>query len=1105
MLAAALHTSSLPCHGCASAVCAAHFDAALATAAMATNDTWHDLRWCRANTDYTAPLHLACADPECAALVNAGARWTGARVSLGVIVVDTRDTHPGLRLWHAYCFFHNYTLIRRRPRLPPRALLTMAHDWDSTRIVLEVLRSPAYAALDYFLYTELDQWVVRPMARLEPTILHALAPPHLMAVGGEFPCRDVRRGGLFNMGTYFLRRGARVEQLLGAWFNSSAHGGPEKPSWPARQGAFSHDGSVYWAHRDIIYAFRSGCMSGSPFAPAIAHVLGGQVAGAFDTTRARLQFELSIVPCALEAIRRRSDVACALPPEEAGGVPLPRGMAVQVGGAQEAAGRLDGAAANHAAGESSTASGRDLARIAVNGTVVVSVATLPEYCKGVHALAESARSAGLGPVFAAVSQQAGCEGSTRVVIRRYEPWASVLQAACAGEECVWPCAYRATWSLKFRAVAEVLEHGWNALVLDSDWVVRDGGLLPLLSQLEVGAPAVQATRSPESAPRASPLGVHHPDVVALIDPLVSHHARMVNVGLLWIVSTPTTRALAQRVANRSLHGWDQATFNEELRHSTGVLCCGANGIETGLERAVGMRSAAGGPDGNDRLRMAHAMPLDVSARWLRIAKCAALADDAGVAALHAPVLPRPSEHDSPFASWQPERYNAWSRRVGAPQCTPCITRERRKRPNCIGHPNSCPYERFGLAPTPRAAGAEKPPAATPANTVLPPAEEGASARSPPPRLALSELFVTQEALANASHPVWRQVDFANAEYLRFVRPPSTAELHKALPSVHHASCAVVGASNYLRECAAAAAICEHDVVIRVNDHGSVTEQCTRTDVQVLNQYACVSVPAPRAKQGQPPWERPSTHPRFAANWWRDQPLHTLGREQMLPCGGMRQECSDATGEQPCTSNSRRPELPKPRVRLRVEWFADGRVGSAIQSWLSSGADAAYAHRNVWEAHRRQCPTAGSCKRTTIAGGEGAASTGGVAVAFALLACRTVTLYGFGGRSYRDSDAEWRGEWHDIVAEHAWMRGLVRDGHVRTMCSNLTDDPPSRYELGATAGGPRAKLRNEKQAAAEARAAAGRVAAAKEIVSSHESGSALIGGDGKLAFALHNTG
>ena len=749
----------------------------------------------------------------------------------------------------------------------------------------------------------------------------------------------------------------------------------------------------------------------------------------------------------------------------------PRGMAVQVGGAQEAAGRLDGAAANHAAGESSTASGRDLARIAVNGTVVVSVATLPEYCKGVHALAESARSAGLGPVFAAVSQQAGCEGSTRVVIRRYEPWASVLQAACAGEECVWPCAYRATWSLKFRAVAEVLEHGWNALVLDSDWVVRDGGLLPLLSQLEVGAPAVQATGSPDSAPRASPLGVHHPDVVALIDPLVSHHARMVNVGLLWIVSTPTTRALAQRVANRSLHGWDQATFNEELRHSTGVLCCGANGIETGLERAVDMRSAAGGPDGNDRLRMAHAMPLDVSARWLRIAKCAALADDAGVAALHAPVLPRPSEHDSPFASWQPERYNAWSRRVGAPQCTPCITRERRKRPNCIGHPNSCPYERFGLAPTPRATGAEKPPAATPANTVLPPAERALARARHRARLALSELFVTQEALANASHPVWRQVDFANAEYLRFVRPPSTAELHKALPSVHHASCAVVGASNYLRECAAAAAICEHDVVIRVNDHGSVTEQCTRTDVQVLNQYACVSVPAPRAKQGQPPWSVPA--PTL------DSPL--TGGATSLSTRSAVSRCSRAAG---CgksaamrRASSRAPppaDAPSCRSRVcgcvwsglrTVVWAARSRAGSRaapmrrMRTAMCGSAQAPMPDGRELQAHNHRW-----WRRRGKHGRSGRRI------------CPPCVPHRHALRLRREKLPRqrrwWRGEWHDIVAEHAWMRGLVRDGHVRTMCSNLTDDPPSRYELGATAGGPRAKLRNEKQAAAEARAAAG---------------------------------
>ena len=46
-----------------------------------------------------------------------------------------------------------------------------------------------------------------------------------------------------------------------------------------------------------------------------------------------------------------------------------------------------------------------------------------------------------------------------------------------------------------------------------------------------------------------------------------------NIGLLWVRSTESTRARAERVVNRTWGSWDQYVFNEELSTTAEIGCC----------------------------------------------------------------------------------------------------------------------------------------------------------------------------------------------------------------------------------------------------------------------------------------------------------------------------------------------------------------------------------------------------------------------------------------------------------------------------------------------------------------------------------------------------
>jgi hypothetical protein len=68
--------------------------------------------------------------------------------------------------------------------------------------------------------------------------------------------------------------------------------------------------------------------------------------------------------------------------------------------------------------------------------------------------------------------------------------------------------------------------------------------------------------------------------------------------------------------------------------------------------------------------------------------------------------------------------------------------------------------------------------------------------------------------------------------------PTTQRLRDLDRRLRRSSCAVVGASASLKHCSDARRICDHSVVIHVNDHQDILKVCPRTDVQVVNQFAC---------------------------------------------------------------------------------------------------------------------------------------------------------------------------------------------------------------------------------------------------------------------------
>ena len=104
--------------------------------------------------------------------------------------------------------------------------------------------------------------------------------------------------------------------------------------------------------------------------------------------------------------------------------------------------------------------------------------------------------------------------------------------------------------------------------------------------------------------------------------------------------------------------------------------------------------------------------------------------------------------------------------------------------------------------------------------------------------------------------VWRDLQWDQIG--RFGRPtlpahvlPSAGRVRWLTSQLRTASCAVVGAASSLSNCSGLNSLCNYDVIIRVNDHAPVGS-CMRTDIQVVNAFACVpplQTAPPRAVDG----------------------------------------------------------------------------------------------------------------------------------------------------------------------------------------------------------------------------------------------------------------
>ena len=128
--------------------------------------------------------------------------------------------------------------------------------------------------------------------------------------------------------------------------------------------------------------------------------------------------------------------------------------------------------------------------------------------------------------------------------------------------------WRRSHLYRTRMWTTILEHGYDLLAIDLDHTFVDLRLV-LLKPPGTLLRALRSTRT---------LHNRTADVIALHD---GKSRMMLNVGLIFIRSTPATISLVQRVEKRSFAAWEQAVFNEELNfgeHSIGtgepdIACC----------------------------------------------------------------------------------------------------------------------------------------------------------------------------------------------------------------------------------------------------------------------------------------------------------------------------------------------------------------------------------------------------------------------------------------------------------------------------------------------------------------------------------------------------
>ena len=141
-----------------------------------SSNPFRDYDWCLKRAACPAPIGADCVARECAALVQkCESAGSATSLPIGIVTVDSRvhSDHPGVQRWTMYASVHNYTYISKWPEVPPDANYCanriMLQDWSSSLIMLDIIRDPQYAHVAYFMYVELDQWMVRSSTIFRPS------------------------------------------------------------------------------------------------------------------------------------------------------------------------------------------------------------------------------------------------------------------------------------------------------------------------------------------------------------------------------------------------------------------------------------------------------------------------------------------------------------------------------------------------------------------------------------------------------------------------------------------------------------------------------------------------------------------------------------------------------------------------------------------------------------------------------------------------------------------------------------------------------------------------------------------------------------------------
>mmetsp|Transcript_102309 Transcript_102309/g.259855 ORF Transcript_102309/g.259855 Transcript_102309/m.259855 type:complete len:511 (+) Transcript_102309:48-1580(+) len=279
-----------------------------------------DIHECIVDRKVPMVVNAFCRDAACDLLVQNSSTYQGSRHPIAIITVDTRKTNPVHTMWQSYANEHGYTYLSIEIVGTSRTMdEVMLADSKVTGRVLEAMQHPAVRHIDLFMYTELDQWVVRPHALLEPVFEKSglISGEKVVAVVEEYPCKNIRNGGNFNMGNFLFRRGQSTVDIFNTWMNSKAYKDDRGiPHWPARQGAFSVD--VYVQHKSQIAVMAGGCPLGSPFGAVISHLTGGTLDKIYDPGKARPLLPY-MAACVVRRLQTHDPRPCSLYPPWVGG------------------------------------------------------------------------------------------------------------------------------------------------------------------------------------------------------------------------------------------------------------------------------------------------------------------------------------------------------------------------------------------------------------------------------------------------------------------------------------------------------------------------------------------------------------------------------------------------------------------------------------------------------------------------------------------------------------------------------------------------------------------------------------------------------------------